>query len=246
MEILKGQNIAVIGGNGLIGSAIVKEILLAGGQVINLDLEVGSTDRSFIKFDISDLNKLQEVATTLVKTKKITGLVNASFARMKGWKNHHEQIEPEEWLSNINSQLNGPALISLYVCKAWREEGYKASLVNLSSIFGIVSPPVHLYDEGSFPAIQYPAIKGGIIAFSTFLAAKYGQFGIRVNCISPGVVEGTPMQNKSKFMEGMSMNMLRRFAEPGEIAAPVVFLLSDKSSFITGQNIIVDGGWTKI
>ena len=93
---------------------------------------------------------------------------------------------------------------------------------------------------------MFVAIKRILISFTQFLAAKFGKHGIRANCISPGAVEGSQMQTADSFIEGMKKNMLGRIAKPEEIAKPVAFLLSEDASFITGQNIIVDGGWTNI
>jgi len=238
-----------MGGNGLLGSAIVKHLLSLGANPICIDLKNDKIENAvkFISFDITKLNLIKDLAQTLVEKEHIDGLVNASFARAKGWKKHPDEIEWDEWQANIDSQLNSVCLASLYTANSWVKNKSKGVIVNLSSIFGIVAPPMHLYDNiNSFPALPYSAIKGGLISFTQFLAAKFGTRGIRANCISPGAVEGSPMQTADKFIEGMKKNMLGRIALPEEIAKPVSFLLSDDSSFITGQNIIVDGGWTNM
>jgi NAD(P)-dependent dehydrogenase (short-subunit alcohol dehydrogenase family) len=248
MKDLSNKKIGVFGGKGLLGGAIVYELSQQGAQVICIDVKDDKAgSEKFISFDITKLNLLKEFCGVLVNEEKIDGLVNASFARAKGWKKDPHQMEWDEWQANIDAQLNSVCLSALYTANDWVKNNKKGVLVNLSSIFGVVAPPMHLYDnEKTFPALPYPAIKGGLISFTTFLAAKFGRNGIRANCVSPGAVLGSPMQTADKFIDGMKNNMLGRLAEPAEIAKPVAFLLSENAAFITGQNLVVDGGWTNI
>lgn len=249
MKDLSGKKIAVIGGNGLIGSAIMQELKACGAHPICIDIyndKLSETDQ-FIEYNVSDLANIKEFCKKLVDEIGITALVNSSFARAKGWKQDPDNIEWDEWQANLDAQLNSVCLFSLYCALRWEEKKVNGEIVNISSIFGVVSPPIHLYDNvNTFPALPYPAIKGGIISFTTFLAAKFGKKGIRANCVSPGAIEGAPIQKDDRFTSGMKENMLGRFGKPAEIAKPILFLLSADSSFITGQNLIVDGGWTKI
>ena len=117
------------------------------------------------------------------------------------------------------------------------------SIVNMGSVYGVTAPDFKIYEETNItmPA-AYSAIKGGLIQFSKYLAAYFGKNGVRVNLVSPGgVING---QHK-KFTERYEQKVpLGRMAIPGDIASAVSFLLSDRSSYITGQNLIVDGGFT--
>lgn len=118
---------------------------------------------------------------------------------------------------------------------------FTTSIVNLASIYGVIGPDERLY-RGTTMSMPnyYSAIKGGIIAHSRTVAAKYGQYGVRVNCVSPGgVFDGQP----NAFVDAYSERVpLGRMAKPEDVAGAVCFLLSDGASYITGQNIIVDGG----
>ena len=119
------------------------------------------------------------------------------------------------------------------------------SIVNISSIYGTVGPDFTIYEgtNMTMPA-AYSAIKGGVINFTRYLASYLGPQNIRVNTISPGGIFDNQPAN---FVDNYNKKVpLRRMGLPNDITPSVIFLLSDESSYITGQNIIIDGGWTAI
>ena len=119
------------------------------------------------------------------------------------------------------------------------------SIVNIASIYGLVGPDFSIYEGTSMtmPA-AYSAIKGGVINFTRYLASYYGSFDIRVNCVSPG---GIFDKQSSSFVNNYESKVpLRRMGLPEDISPTVTFLLGQEASYITGQNIIIDGGWTAI
>ena len=119
------------------------------------------------------------------------------------------------------------------------------AIVNISSIYGVVGPDFSVYNgtQMTMPA-AYSAIKGGVINFSRYLAAYYGPYGIRINCVSPGGI--FDHQNQNFVSQYEAKVPMRRMGLPEDIAPAVGFLLSNDANYITGQNIIVDGGWTAI
>lgn len=119
----------------------------------------------------------------------------------------------------------------------------KGSIISFGSIYGIVGPDFSIYDDTdlTMPA-AYSAIKGGIIAFTKYLATYYAKYGVRVNAICPGgIYDKQSIKFVKKYEEKTPM---KRMGKPAEIAGSVIFLASDASSYITGHILIVDGGWT--
>ena len=117
------------------------------------------------------------------------------------------------------------------------------SLINFGSIYGVLSPNFNIYkDTNVFPNPIYSAIKGGIVNLTKYLAGKFGKYGIRVNSVCPG---GVVADQDSKFIERYNnLTPLRRMASPEDISPLIIFLVSDGSRYITGQTLMVDGGWS--
>ena len=120
------------------------------------------------------------------------------------------------------------------------------SLVNITSIYGVVGNDFTVYDNtgGMTSPAAYSAIKGGVINFTRYLASFYGKNNVRVNCVSPGGIFNN--QNEVFVSNFNSKVPMRRMGNPDDISGPVAFMLADESKYITGQNILVDGGWTAI
>ena len=119
------------------------------------------------------------------------------------------------------------------------------TIVNIGSIYGTVGPDFNVYNntELTMPA-AYSAIKGGVINFTRYLSSYYGKNNIRVNCVSPGgIFNNQPVEFVKNYENKVPM---QRMGKPEDISPAVSFLLSDDSSYITGQNLIIDGGWTSI
>jgi len=146
------------------------------------------------------------------------------------------------WQKAIDVNLTGAFLFAREAGKVLKEGG-GGSLINVASIYGIVGPDHRIYDGQpfrSFPA--YSASKSGIIGLSRWLATWWGKDGIRVNCVSPGGVFNN--HNKSFHETYSNKTPMGRMADKDEITGILIYLLSDSSRYCTGQNFIVDGGFT--
>jgi NAD(P)-dependent dehydrogenase (short-subunit alcohol dehydrogenase family) len=244
--MVKEKVIIVTGGSGLLGMEMVKDLNKKGAYVINFDINKESDVRNgFVKCDITDAQSVDRALTSVLNQyKRIDGLVNNAYPRTKDWGTVFEEIEISSWKANVDMQLNSLFYISQQVLKGMKER-QSGNIVNIASIYGVVGNDWTVYHGTNIvsPA-AYAAIKGGVINFTRYLAALYGKEGIRINCVSPG---GIFNHQPEVFIKAYEKKVpMQRLGQPDDIAPAVSFLLSDEAKYITGQNLIVDGGWTSI
>lgn len=255
---LKGKTAFVSGGAGLIGAAIVQALAEAGAKTIIADVDqkksqnlVNKLKRRKLKviFEKLDITENSILETTIEKLyKKYKGIdicINCAYPRTSDWTDKCEAVKPSSWEKNVSMQLNSNCLVSKKMAHLMKKSKIAGSIINLSSIYGVVAPDMAIYEGQDYvspPA--YSAIKGGIVAFSRYLASYYGKDQIRVNVISPGGVFDN--QNKTFVKNYTKRTPLKRMAYPEDIASGALFLASDAASYITGINLVIDGGWTAI
>jgi NAD(P)-dependent dehydrogenase (short-subunit alcohol dehydrogenase family) len=236
--------VIVTGGSGLIGKAILSDLVAIGEwTVCNLDVQTsGVKNVHEVSCDVTSAEAVKSAFRNLAKDADIFGLVNNAYPRTKEWGAPFENEEYSSLQRNIEIQLTSV----LYACQQAGEHMQKGgSIVNIASIYGVVGQDPGMYEETKInPPAAYSAIKGGMVNFTRFLAARWGVRNIRVNCVSPG---GIFDNQDPRFVARYEKRVpLRRMGKPDDISPVVSFLLSDASRYITGQNIIVDGGWTCI
>ena len=240
---LTGKVAIVTGAARGIGQGIAIELARAGADVVVSDIipEEGTINQIkklkrkaiYVKTDISKKKEVENlIAETIKNFKKIDILVNNAGIYLAG---NVSGLPEETWDKTMNINLKGPFLCSQAALKHMKKG---ASIINISSVAGI---------EGSAGGAAYCASKGGIRLFTKALAAEVGSLGIRVNSIHPGLID-TPMTTgftkDKKALEGMmSKFLIKRVGKPIDIAGPAVFLASDASSYMTGSEIVADGGW---
>ncbi|MNI29649.1 3-oxoacyl-[acyl-carrier-protein] reductase FabG [compost metagenome] len=167
-------------------------------------------------------------------------LVNNSWS---GNKNSFESISNEDWDYDIEMSLN-----SVFRCVKAALSGLKKKkgvVLNITSMYGHVAPDYRIYDGIEFTnPPSYGAAKAGVIQFTKYLASFLAPHDIRVNCLSPGPFPHAQTQDNKEFIQQLSSkNPLNRIGQPHEIKGSIALLCSDASSYMTGQNICVDGGW---
>lgn len=247
-EGLEKKVIIVTGSNGLIGREVVDLLCRKKANVIGLDLENPNDDRvRFIKCDVTSQDEIDAaIETILSENKRIDGLVNSAYPRTKDWGTEFENVPFSSWQRNVDMQLNSTFYLCQKVLKVMKQQK-EGSIVNIGSIYGVVGNDFTIYEGygGTSPG-AYTAVKGGIINFSRYLASYYGKDNIRVNCVSPGGVLDESKQHPSFIERYSEKSPMKRLGNPEEMAGPVAFLLSAEASYITGHNLMVDGGWTAI
>jgi NAD(P)-dependent dehydrogenase (short-subunit alcohol dehydrogenase family) len=247
-EGLKNKVIILTGAGGLIGQQSLKHLVKYGAKVIAVDVKSFDSEADlFLTNDVTQPQAIDELLhIVLDKYGKIDGLVNLAYPRTADWGAKFEDIPYDSWAKNVDMQLNAVFYICQKTIEIMKMQNC-GSIVNIASIYGVVGNDFTLYEEygGTSPA-AYAAIKGGVINFSKYLASYNGKYNIRINCVSPGGVLDEKNQNPSFIKRYSEKSPLKRLGNPEEMAPAISFLLSDDASFITGHNLMVDGGWTAI
>ena len=153
---------------------------------------------------------------------------------------------------NIEIHMNSHAWLSKLVADKMVRNKIKGSIINMTSIYGLLGQDLNIYEKTSMKEnMTYSIIKGGLINLTRQMASYYGKFGIRINSVCSGGLKGpaagySKVQEK-KFIKNYEKKVpLKRMGNPEEIANVITFIASDASSYITGSNVVVDGGWTII
>lgn len=244
--IVKDKVIIVTGSDGMLGKQIVKEIKSEGGIVIQLDIKnTDDSSNNILHFDINSDNSINKVINFIKgKYGKIDGLVNNAYPRTSDWNNKLEDVSNDSFSKNLDMQLSRIFSITKPVLIEMKKVN-KGSIVNIGSIYGIVGNDFTIYENTEITSpIAYSAIKGGLINLNRYIASYVGKYNLRSNVVSPG---GVFNQQDKIFVSNYEKRVpMKRMAFPEDISPIVVFLLSEKSNYITGQNIAVDGGWTAI
>jgi NAD(P)-dependent dehydrogenase (short-subunit alcohol dehydrogenase family) len=246
-HMLDNKIIVVTGGKGLLGRTFVQDIREKGGTVIIFDNNLTTNiELDEIACDITDSLSIQQSIDLVVKKYgRIDGWVNNAYPRTEDWgRKSFDEESMESFATNVDWHLVGYIKCCQAALNQMKTQGY-GSLINMASIYGVNGPDFTVYNgttmlnEGA-----YAAIKGGLINFTRFLAAFYGPFNLRVNCVSPGGI--FDHQNPIFVKNYEDKVPMRRMGNPDDIAPSISFLLSDGAKYITGHNLIVDGGWTAI
>ncbi|KDN55321.1 oxidoreductase [Flavobacterium seoulense] len=243
---LENKIIIITGGNGLLGKAIVNRLISEGAFCVNFEINHETNeDLSNVYCDITDTSSIDKAfELVLKKYNKIDGLVNNAYPRTKDWGNKFEDILFDSWKQNIDWQLNSYFYLTQKVASQMASQK-NGSIINMASIYGVVGADFNVYEGTTMtmPA-AYSAIKGALVNFTRYVASYFGPLQVRVNTVSPGGIFDN--QNEIFVNNYCKKVPMRRLGTPEDIAPTVAFLLSDDSQYITGQNLIVDGGWTAI
>jgi NAD(P)-dependent dehydrogenase (short-subunit alcohol dehydrogenase family) len=243
---VENKIIVITGGLGLLGKAFVKNLTENGAIAISADINCKDNEKpNQFYLDITNEDSVKSFVKTIVEQYgKIDGWINNAYPRTKDWGNWIENLPFESWQKNVDMHLNGYFLCCQNALEQMKKQKH-GSLINMASIYGMVGPDFTLYEGTTMGnAVGYSAIKGGLINLTRYLASYYGKHNIRVNSVSPG---GIFDHQQEPFLSNYNKKVpLGRMGTPEDIAPTVTFLMSDDASYITGHNLVIDGGWTAI
>ena len=254
---LKGKAVHVVGGTGLLGTAIVKSVAESGGHVLILDvnekkgkalaveIKKKGQKADFSYFDLADLDSAESSLENLTKRYGMDVWINAAYPRTKDWAQPLEKMSLGYLKENVDLQLNSCIWTSRKAALLMKKNKVKGSIIHLGSIYGVQANDLTVYEGTPMTGEAiYCAVKAGIHNFTRYLASHFGSSGIRANCICPGGIFDD--QNKNFVKNYEHKVPLKRMGTPEDVASVALFLASDASSYMTGSAVMVDGGWTII
>lgn len=246
------KNILIFGGSGKIGFDIAKYLYESGNNVIIADIKNNKYNKNFknnnnfIKFIKCNILIDKDIDLLIVKIlklyNKIDSVIFCAYPRSSQWGSSFLSIKRKSLNKDIDGQLTSTIIAAQKIIKLFIKQKY-GNMVFFSSIQGI-SPPKfwHYKNTNMSSPIEYSTIKAGVIMMTKYLAKLYLNCGIKVNCISPGGIYDGQDKNFLKAYKKSCGN--KGMLDPKDLFGAVEFLISDKSRYITGQNIVIDDGWT--
>ncbi len=260
---IRGKTAIVTGGAGILGSHFCRGLADAGANVAVVDIDVqkatevaNSITKNFevkAKGIFCDLTSEQSVIEMVESVVKEFGTIDILHNNAAGKSSNlnaffapFEEYELDQWKEIMSTNLDSMFLVAKHVGKIMKEQGNGGSIIQTASIYGVMGPDNRIYDGSYYynrqintPAI-YSASKGGVVALTKYLATYWAKDGIRVNTITPGGVESG--QNETFKQNYGNRIPLGRMAQAEEMVGALIYLASDASSYVTGQNILIDGG----
>ncbi len=245
------KTIVVTGGFGTIGFALSKSLLEQGHRVIIVDTKIKKIKNfNFNKFNAfvlkANLNKESEIkkliSLCIKKFKKVDALVHCAYPKTKDWGVKLEKLKQKSLNENLINQLGSTIIVSKNIINLFLKQNY-GNLILLSSIMGLNNPKFQTYRGTSMSSpIEYSAIKSGVISITKYLAKYYSKKNLKINCLSPG---GIKDKLPKKFIKNYKKECNSKgLLDAKDVINTINFLLSEKSNFISGQNIVIDDGYS--
>lgn len=265
---LTGRVAIVTGGGGQLGFEFCKTLAEAGAAVVTADLNMEHATKAATRLaefnhtifpfqlDVTSVESTHElVAETMKRYGRIDILVNSAAldpkfdpdaAALGIAPGAFEDYPLEQWSEALNVNLTGIFLVTQACVRQMVAQGKKGSIINICSTYGLNGPDQRIYIKDgkrvAFKPVYYTTTKAGVMGFTKYLAAYYAGTEIRVNALTPG---GVYNNHEDYFVKNYSAKtILGRMANKDEMNGALLFLASEASSYMTGNNVVVDGGWT--
>jgi len=265
---VKNKNIVLTGSSGRLGQEYANFLSDAGANMILIDIDNKSNSKlssqikrkyksnsNYYTCDITKKDELEKISKLIIKEYSIIdGLINnagftTSFAKKEkksSYSSSFEDFPLELWNQTLSVNLTGTFLCCQEFGRQMMKQK-KGSIINIASHYGLIAPDQRIYgNSGLNLPISYAASKSGILNLTRYLASYWRGKNIRVNTLTPGGVLDKKLQSKEFIKKYSEKTILNRLANPDEYNAAILFLISDASSYMTGSNLIIDGGWTSL
>jgi len=252
--ILKDKKVLVVGAAGLLGYSLVRELLQQGAQVVAADINIErlqerfseillNTNQSGLELKQIDLTNKESMVSLFGSIEDLTGAVNCSYPRNKNYGRHFHHVTIEDFNENISLNLGSSFLFMQLCVDYFNKNKSPFSLVNISSVYGVIAPKFDIYNNTSMTMpVEYAAIKSGLIHLSKYVTKYVSDSNFRVNVVSPGgIFDHQPNEFLKAYKdETFGKGML----DVKDVLGTIVFLLSSMSHHVNGQNIVVDDGFS--
>lgn len=252
-ELLMNKKIAVFGAGGLIGSHLVVKLLGQQAKVIAVDINLGNAKARLegmvppeqlndIEFIQADITNEADVQGLFASWQNLDGVVNAAYPRNAHYGDDFLKVSLSSFNDNLNQNLGSAFLVMQQSAKYFLEHKKPLSVVNFSSIYGVVPPRWELYEGTNMSnPVEYAAIKSAIQHLAKYTAVYVDSSDFKINCVSfGGILDGQPESFLAAYKnQTLGTGML----EVEKALGAVLFLLSEQSNYINGQNILVDDGF---
>jgi NAD(P)-dependent dehydrogenase (short-subunit alcohol dehydrogenase family) len=252
MKKLDNKTIVITGAAGRIGSYFCEVLVESGANVIatdinerSLNLIAGKYPNSIqpVVMDITNKESIDNLINDISKKfGTIDAIVNNAYPRNKNYGTTLEDVKYDDFCENIDMHLGGYFLVSQRFALYFKHKN-KGNIINMSSIYGVMPPRFEIYENTKMTMpVEYAAIKSGIIHLTKYFAQYYKKSSIRVNSISPGGILADQPESFINSYNSFSGN--KGMLEEKDLAGLLIFLASDESLRITGQNFIIDDGFS--
>jgi NAD(P)-dependent dehydrogenase (short-subunit alcohol dehydrogenase family) len=255
--ILHSKVIILIGGAGLIGRSFAEALVGSGGVVVIADRDYSRAQEVCVMIRSATKSSNIKVATVDITSKDsldalienvmndyghIDAVVNCAYPRNKNYGRKADEVEYKDFCENVSMHLGGYFLSTQRFARHFKSQGW-GHVINISSIYGSVAPRFEMYDNTSMTmAVEYAAIKSAIQHISVYFTRYYKGTKLRFNCISPGGIYDN--QPESFLHRYKNHSQYKGMLDADDIVGTLIFLLSDLSQYINGQNIVVDDGFS--
>jgi len=235
---LTGKTALITGGAGLLGKKHAEAIRSTGGHVVLTDIV---DDPECIYMDVTDKNNIEEVANSLGPVDILINNAALNPKMVEKGENKFENFSLQRWNQGIEVGLTGAFLCSQVFINKMVRDDIRGSVINIASDLSIIAPDQRIY-QGDVKPVDYSVTKHALIGLTKYLATYFAEKGIRINSLSPS---GVYTNQDASFVKRLSSLIpMNRMASVDEYKGAIIFLCSDASSYMTGANLIIDGGRT--